>query len=217
MIELSRLLDHVPVNDSAKAAVIARLIEPHRRYHDVEHVMEMWDWHIEYSQGRADDEIARLDDSVVASFCLYHDAVYDPTKSDNEAQSARLWDLDSRGAPGAVRLAVHDIILGSQDHFCNRCRGGHLDGITCLRCWCFDLDLRRLAVPETRFCAHGEALRHEYGAGNGEWLKKSAEFRAKAMSQPHIFAHKAFAAAEAQARHNLARALIQDWRGLGYL
>jgi predicted metal-dependent HD superfamily phosphohydrolase len=217
MTDLPDLLDHVPVSDSAKAAVQLRLRESHRHYHDLEHVLEMWRWHLEYSPGRPDDEITRLDDAVVASFCLYHDAIYDPTQSDNEAQSARLWSYDSQGAPGAVRLAVHDIILGSQDHFCNRCRGGHWYGPLCLRCWCFDLDLRRLAVPEARFCIHGEALRQEYGAGNGEWLKRSAEFRAKAMSQPHIFAHRAFAAAEAQARHNLAKALIKDWRGLGYL
>jgi predicted metal-dependent HD superfamily phosphohydrolase len=217
MIEMSRLLDHVPVSQEAKSAVIGRLLEPHRHYHDVEHVMEMWDWHLEYSRGRPNDEISRLDDAVVSSFCLYHDAIYNTTSSDNEVQSARLWLADAKGVPGAVRLAVHDIILGSQDHFCNRCKGGHYEGMICLRCWCFDLDLRRLAVPEERFRIHGEALRQEYGADNGEWLKRSAEFRSKAMSQPHIFAHAEFAAAEAQARHNLAKALIEDWRGLGYL
>jgi predicted metal-dependent HD superfamily phosphohydrolase len=67
------------------SSLVARHREPHRRYHGVRHVC----WVLRHVDELAVDE--PVDDlaAVVVAAC-FHDAVYDPRSSDNEASSARL-------------------------------------------------------------------------------------------------------------------------------
>ena len=58
LADLLDLLRHVPVTEAAKLAVVERLREPHRHYHTLEHVLEMWRWHTEHNQGKFDDASA---------------------------------------------------------------------------------------------------------------------------------------------------------------
>lgn len=199
---MSELFDHVPVSAKAKEAVIRRLQEPHRRYHSLEHVLEMWRWHREYSAGR-------FSDTLVASFCLYHDAIYDPGAKDNELRSAELWLMDSEDVSALERGLVAEAILGSADHF-----QPHRE--PCAD-WCLNLDLLRLGTPNRAFTQHGLDIRSEYAhLSERQWTKASSEFRAKVMAQSTIFRFVELAAFEAQARYNLAKALIEDWKTLGY-
>jgi predicted metal-dependent HD superfamily phosphohydrolase len=195
---MNDLLAHVPVSAQAKEAALRRLQEPHRRYHNLEHVLEMWRWHREYSRGR-------FSDAVVASFCLYHDAIYQPCAKDNELRSAELWLRDSQDHP-----LVHDAILASADHFTVQ-REPCVD-------WCLNLDLLRLGTPNHEFTQHGLDIRAEYAQlSDHQWVKASSEFRAKVMAQSTIFRFAEFAGFERQARYNLATALIEDWRALDYV
>ena len=75
---LSDLLSFVPVSEAAKVAVVTRLQEPHRRYHNLDHPVEMWRWHRQFTPHGSPTTV------IVASFCLYHDAIYDTRASDNE-------------------------------------------------------------------------------------------------------------------------------------
>jgi predicted metal-dependent HD superfamily phosphohydrolase len=193
---MNDLLDHVPVSAKAKEAAVRRLQEPHRRYHNLEHVLEMWRWHREYSRGQ-------FSDAVVASFCLYHDVIYQPCAKDNELRSADLWLTVSDD-----RL-VHQAILASADHF-------KVHREPCVD-WCLNLDLLRLGTPNHEFTQHGLDIRAEYAQlSEHQWAKASSEFRSKVMAQSTIFRFAEFAVFEKQARYNLATALIADWQALGY-
>ena len=199
---MSDLFDHVPVSTKAKEAAIRRLQEPHRHYHNLAHVLEMWRWHCEYSHGR-------FSDSVIASFCLYHDAIYDPCARDNERRAAELWLTESETMPTLERVHVCEAILGSAEHFKPH-REPRVD-------WCLNLDLLRLGTPNHEFTQHGLDIRCEYRhLTDHQWAKASSEFRAKVMAQSTIFRFDELAAFEAQARYNLSKALIEDWQTLGY-
>jgi predicted metal-dependent HD superfamily phosphohydrolase len=63
--------------------LVARYGEPHRRYHDLSHIeacLRVFDEH----RG-----LAERPGEVIAAL-LFHDAIYDPTRTDNEARSAAL-------------------------------------------------------------------------------------------------------------------------------
>lgn len=67
-------------------SLMARLREPHRRYHTAVHVM--WVLRRVHSLAHLLDHSRSL--AVVELAALYHDAVYDPRRTDNEASSADL-------------------------------------------------------------------------------------------------------------------------------
>jgi predicted metal-dependent HD superfamily phosphohydrolase len=199
---LDELLAIVPCSTAAKEAVITRLEEDHRRYHDIRHVVEMWQWHQKYGDGS-------IDPMIVASFCLYHDAFYDPKAENNEKLSADLW-LEDATAHEELIDTVRDAIVATADHFC-----WHPNETVR---WCLNLDLLRLGTPEEEFIQHGRDIRAEYQhVSNDEWLKCSSRWRCKVMSQATIFGFPQLEKFEVQARRNLANALVQDWKALGYL
>lgn len=209
---LADLLHHVPVREAAKLAVIERLGDPHRHYHTLEHVVEMWRWHTEFNQGKFVGD----DHQIIASFCLYHDAVYDPCATDNEQESGDLWLADSVDmTTQPIRMTVDEIIFATADHF-NYRETRQADLIYPCLSWCIDLDLLRLGSEQ--FTQHGRAIRAEYmHLSDQQWIRSSAAFRSKVMAQSRIFSYPQFGDMERRARRNLASALMQDWRELGYL
>lgn len=208
MSDLADLLSHVPASKTAKDDVVRRLNEPHRHYHNLDHAVELWSWHNEY----AHSQFCELDHTAISSFCLFHEAVYDPqkTKRHNKEAAAALWlNASYEYATTPLRITVERMILASANHFAEQGTGP----LT----WCLDLDLLRLGSAPLVFQHHGDNLRLEYGhLSHWDWVKASAEFRAKVMAQPRIFRHEQFKAAELRARANLARALLLDWTHLGY-
>ena len=82
------------------AALIARYEEPHRRYHTVQHLDECF--------ARLDDAHALAEHIHEVELALwFHDAVYDPRRPDNEAQSAAL-PVRKAWAPGCRRRSWRD-------------------------------------------------------------------------------------------------------------
>lgn len=67
------------------ASLVARHREPHRRYHGLRHVT----WVVRHIGALAEHEPVK-DRSAVVIAGFFHDAVYQPTASDNEAASAEL-------------------------------------------------------------------------------------------------------------------------------
>src|SRR3954469_6456727 len=65
------------------AQLLRRWSEPHRGYHNVDHLAAVLDTIGEYAATAGDADAVRL-------AAWYHDAVYDPARADNEAASAAL-------------------------------------------------------------------------------------------------------------------------------
>ena len=83
------LLDHLPVDEGAKADMGARMSDPLRAYHGVNHVVNLWQCHLRHAPAANFDtpEAHRL----IASAIAYHDLIYDSGRRDNELLSAKTW------------------------------------------------------------------------------------------------------------------------------
>lgn len=111
MAETECLERSVDLRTADANALIQRYDEPQRHYHNLAHVNEVW--HVlAQQQWRA---------SVRLTLWLatwYHDAIYDPQRTDNEVQSARL----AANALSAMGLSqnqvdkVVQIIMATQTH-----------------------------------------------------------------------------------------------------
>lgn len=134
----------------------------------------------------------------------FHDAIYDPRRTDNEARSAQLAEetllaagVDADAAArvaGLVRLTAHD-------------REG-LTGDGAILC---DADLTILGAEPARFDAYDAAIRREY-----EWVpaavyrRERARVLARFLERRSLYHTSHFRERfEARARENLRRALAR--------
>lgn len=145
------LLARVP--EAVLADLKARYAEPQRHYH-------VWA-HIEGLLGWFDDREAVLHDpEAVLVAILFHDAIYDPTRSDNEMRSAQLlgetslpgWNADSLGhARHMIEATARHLppadLAGPKAH----------DLTTFL-----DMDLSILGARPEVFANYDAAIRREY-------------------------------------------------------
>ena len=134
----------------AGAELLGRYAEPHRRYHDLAHLDDVL---------RQVDELATHagDVHVVRLAAWFHDAVYDPTASDNEERSALLAQttLADLRVDDSIAAEVARLVLGTADH---APAPGDLD--TEVLC---DADLAILASGPERYQVYVDAVRAEYG------------------------------------------------------
>jgi len=134
----------------------------------------------------------------------FHDAVYDPRRSDNEEQSAQ-WAttaLTQAGADPSIAEAVADMIRAT-DH-----GNPKPTGDTALLC---DIDLAVLGEPPRRYDRYERAIRAEY-----QWVPEEcyragrAEVLGTFLERDRIYATACFRRRhEPRARQNLARAVAQ--------
>jgi len=166
--------------------------EPHRRYHTLAHVEALLRW---LRHWHALTREPRLIEAAI----WFHDAVYDPRLSDNEARSATL----ARTELAALGWAAEDIervaalVLATQHHDAD---ASDADA------WLFlDLDLSVLAQSAAHYAAYSAGVRAEYG-----WVDE-ARFRVGRAAVLRSFVERAaiyrtpevHAAWEAAARANL--------------
>ena len=85
--------------------LIAAYQEPHRHYHNIEHIAEMLK-----IAGKLSDQATNLPAIQLAVW--FHDAIYDPKAKDNEERSALLAtaELQSLGIPAETAKEVGDMI-----------------------------------------------------------------------------------------------------------
>ena len=133
----------------AGAGLLIRWSEPHRRYHDVAHLDAVLRRVDELSAVAVEVDLVRLG-------AWFHDAVYDPTATDNEARSALLADkvLTELRVP-AVRVArVVELVATTATH---ALEPGDRDGaVLC------DADLAVLAGDDADYGRYADAVRAEY-------------------------------------------------------
>jgi predicted metal-dependent HD superfamily phosphohydrolase len=181
-------------DDTGRATgdLLARYAEPSRHYHNAAHIAAVF---------------AELDASgapvtgTLAAAVLYHDAVYDPARGDNEERSADLAAevLSSLRATGTAARDVRRLILVTKAHQPTNDEERLL----------VDADLSILGQDAPTFDAYERAIRQEYAhvpdpaflAGRSAVLRKLLA-RKPLFSTPHFVARY-----DAAARVNLARSL----------
>jgi predicted metal-dependent HD superfamily phosphohydrolase len=169
--------------------------EPHRHYHDLRHI-EACLRELAALDGLGADERRVLEYAI-----WWHDAIYDPTRSDNEERSAMLAerDLAQLGVDPATRNTVLRLIYLTRDH-----KVASDDRLGALL---VSIDLSILGRPTAEYDVYAAAIRAEYAhvpdaayrAGRTAVLKRF-------LAAPAIFPDPGFRRRyEEQARANMAR------------
>ena len=138
-----------PTSRTEWAALIAAWSEPHRSYHGLTHLAAVLGIVAEL-------EAAATDPAAVRLAAWYHDSVYEPTQSDNEAVSAQRARAGLRGLVPDERIEeVERLVLLTAAH--DPEPGDANGAVLC------DADLAVLAGPPEAYAAYASAVRGEYG------------------------------------------------------
>lgn len=189
---------HAPGPDeqllAREAGLVRRYREPHRRYHDVNHLIEV----IDHTRRFAAPAIAP---PVTVLAAWYHDAVYEPSAAGaaNEEASARLAEaelhdlaVDAQAVAEVGRLvrltAAHDV---SRD-----------DAAAALL---IDADLAILGAPRKRYQRYVDGIRAEYHAVDDErWAVGRSAVLSGLLGRARIYATTtAHTTLDAAARANM--------------
>lgn len=176
-------------------ALEAAYAEPHRRYHSRAHIEAC------LSLLAKQDDLSAADRRVLEYAIWWHDAVYDPTRNDNEAVSAEMArrDLVGLSEPAAVADEVARLILLTKGHTVEA--GDRLGALL------VSIDLAVLGGDPADYDAYAAGVRREYAhvpeaayrAGRANVLRRFLEAAA-------IYPDPRFRARlEARARSNIAR------------
>ncbi|MBD0424917.1 hypothetical protein H0H10_38080 [Streptomyces sp. TRM S81-3] len=129
--------------------LLARWQEPQRHYHTLAHLTAVLD--------RVDALAEYADDpDAVRLAAWFHDAVYQPDRSENEERSARLAEraLPEAGVSGARTAEVARLVRLTAGH--DPADGDRNGQVLC------DADLAVLASPPSAYAAYTAAVREEY-------------------------------------------------------
>jgi predicted metal-dependent HD superfamily phosphohydrolase len=141
------------VPTSMISRLIPRYAEPHRRYHTWSHIGACFE--------AAENLIAPLPLDITLAL-LYHDAVYDPERRDNETRSAALLMDDGERArvDAAVLKRARAMVLATM-HAASPPESGTTPESEDARI-VVDADLSILAASEVIFDKYEDAIREEY-------------------------------------------------------
>jgi predicted metal-dependent HD superfamily phosphohydrolase len=183
-------------HDTVLDGLLARHREPHRRYHTAIHVMWVCRHVIELVELHPVDD----PDAVLAAG-LFHDAIYDPRSSTNEADSAALAvrQLTDVGWP-ADRCAVVARLVNATSHH-------HVAAPD--EAVLVDADLAILGGQANEYLAYSTAVRAEYAHVDDQaWRIGRAQVLQHFLGQASIFHTSTMRQLrEARARANLAAEL----------
>lgn len=132
--------------------LIKAYTEPGRHYHTLEHLVTLF--------GLLDEHGGDVDDrDAIELVIFFHDAVYDPARSDNEAASAALagQGLTPLGLPVGLIAKVEQYILATQHSADEAAEIEDADLALLL-----DLDLAILAQDAPAYADYVQAIRKEY-------------------------------------------------------
>jgi predicted metal-dependent HD superfamily phosphohydrolase len=179
------------------ADLLRRYAEPHRRYHTTRHLADVLD-RVGELAGEADDV------SAVRLAAWFHDAIYDPSRDDNEERSAALAEelLAGAGLAAETIAEVARLVRLTTTH---APAGGDRNGaVLC------DADLAILAADPERYAAYAAAVREEYADVPDDVFRRGrAVVLRDLLALPALF-HTAAARErwEAAARHNAETELM---------
>jgi len=129
------------------ARLISAYCEPHRRYHGLSHIAWLLD---EAERARA----AIADPDLIGFAIWFHDAIYDPKRTDNEARSAE-WALTALMDRGDLGARVARLVAMTKRH-----AEGEASADEALF---LDMDVAILGSPRAEYCVYAAGVRAEYG------------------------------------------------------
>ena len=202
--EWQRLMDEAgAANGSARHEVFALLVnaysEPHRHYHNLDHIASMLYALIDVS--------GWLQRPFVVQFAtFFHDVVYDTTRNDNEDRSAEVATaaLASLGIATEYCIAVDHLIRLTKSH---DTAAGESDGG-----WFLDADLEVFAWDWDAYkMRYSAAIRKEYAWVDAPvYYPKRREVLESFLDRPMIYhTERNRQSLEAKARSNLTREIAQ--------
>lgn len=168
------------------AGWIARLAEPHRHYHTLDHIAQML--------AHAGSAPSR---ELLAAIWL-HDIVYDPRAADNEERSAALAGRDLAASDLDV-ATVQDLIIATKHHIFAPAQSSGAALIV-------DLDLLILGEPPAGYDCYAAAIRREYAhVAEAAYRPARAQLLERFLAAPMLYRTAAFRDREPAARANLRR------------
>ena len=149
-----------------------------RHYHGIRHV----GWVVRHVETIAvDHPVDDLAATVAAAF--FHDAVYDPMRHDNEAESAAMAQraLDEIGWDDARCRRVADLVLATAGH--------DVAGVDPETAVLLAADLAVLAAEPSRYADYATAVRREYAhVDDAAWRTGRAAVLRTLLDRAHLFA-----------------------------
>jgi predicted metal-dependent HD superfamily phosphohydrolase len=189
--------------DRCRAALRARLAEPHRAYHGQSHIDSML---------RGMQALPAPSHPAAMELAIwYHDAVYDPAARDNEARSATLLRADLSGLvhPQVIGMAAEMIRL-TAGHALPPDLPGNWQGDVALF---LDLDLAILGAPAPEYDDYERGIAAEYEPVHGRDAYRAgrAAFLRGLLARPRLFLTDRFhEALDLAARDNITRTLASQ-------
>jgi predicted metal-dependent HD superfamily phosphohydrolase len=175
--------------------LLGRYGETHRAYHNATHIADVLRWF-----DVVWDEVGWSSPADVYAAVLFHDAIYDPQRKDNEARSA-----DLAREHGASDYALLLIMLTSK-------HGQLLPGDVDRDAANFlDCDTAILGAEAAQFDAYDIAIRREYaGIPDADFKRGRRRFLESMLARPRIFLGDLLhGKLDAAARANLTRAIAK--------
>jgi predicted metal-dependent HD superfamily phosphohydrolase len=183
--------------DSVYAELKAAYNTPTRHYHNLDHILQCL---------RTLDEVRGdcTEPDAVEAAIWFHDAIYDPTRPDNEARSADLAErcLRAMDAPESSVITVHDLILDTR----HTAPPTTPDGQTLV-----DIDLSILGRPAEIYDGYDRAIRSEYAhVPEAAYRVGRATVLRSFLARSSIYVTPYFRERyEVRARENLKRSLLE--------
>jgi predicted metal-dependent HD superfamily phosphohydrolase len=194
-------------DERAATAVFRRLVRaytrPSRHYHNLEHIRHCLR---ELDVARDEDGAETASTSVEAAI-WFHDAVYNPRRSDNEQRSAEL-AADALRAMGAGRWFISRVTQ------CIQATRHANEPATKLEKLMVDIDLSIFGASTEEFDVYDDAIRREYAhAPEQEYCAGRAAVLRRFLNRPAIFHTETFRSRyETTARAHLNRGLTRILR-----
>ncbi len=190
-VSLEGLLQNLGAKAVAASELAGKLerlhLECHRHYHTLGHLRDMF-LALEIDMAQAQNPAA------LRLAVWFHDSIYNPFYSDNEARSAEFsrLELGKLALEPALIATVSDLVLTTQSHIANSPDAQLL----------LDADLGVLAAPLEVYRAYSEAIRQEYHkVPLPLYRSERAKILKKFLERPQIYQRKTWL--EGRARENL--------------
>lgn len=185
----------------------AAYAEPHRAYHTAAHIAEVLRWYDHVA-----DAVGWREPAAIYLAVVFHDAVYDPARTDNEARSAELARrlADAAGIdPAVIDRSAALILLTARHGTLDSAVADDLDAAHFLDC-----DTAILGAPPAEFDTYDAAIAAEYARVPAEAFRAGRRaFLAGLLARPRIFLSELLhARLDAAARANLTRVLARYQR-----